>query len=180
MRMDTQLITKSEVLNREALVKIYEAYNLKLYRYAYRLLGDRDTAEECVAETFSRFLGSLKGNPAGPDNVQAYLFRISHNWITDYYRRQPPPMEPLLENIEDRKNGNGAAELSNRMEQERVRKALLRLPDDQRQVIVLRFLADQSHGEVAAALGKSPDATRALQYRALNSLRRMLLKPEAV
>lgn len=184
MRMETQTMAKSKALDRQALVEIYEQYSPKLFRYGFRLLGDRDTAEECVAETFSRFLDSLKGNPIGPENIQAYLYRVAHNWITDYYRRQPPPEVQLQEDLQDtvhnRRNGNPAALVGEKMEIERVRNALLHLPEEQRQVIVLRFLEEQGHEEVATSLGKSVEATRAIQYRALSSLRRMLLVPEEV
>jgi RNA polymerase sigma factor (sigma-70 family) len=57
-----------------------------------------------------------------------------------------------------------------------VRAALLRLPPEQRQVIELRFVEDWPHDAVAAALGKTVEATRALQHRALTSLRRILLE----
>jgi RNA polymerase sigma-70 factor (ECF subfamily) len=60
------------------------------------------------------------------------------------------------------------------IEQQRLRSALQRLPSDQRQVVELRFLEDWSHEQVAAALGKTEEATRALQYRAMNALKRLL------
>jgi len=155
-----------------------------LFRYGYRLLGDQDIAEECVSETFSRFLNTLHGNPAGPDNIKAYLFRIAHNWIMDYYRRQPPQTIPLDEDfqevIPDRKNGNPASLMRDNLELERVREALHQLPEEQQQVIALRFLEGQKHEEVAYSLGKSVEATRAIQYRALTSLRRILFVPEEV
>jgi RNA polymerase sigma factor (sigma-70 family) len=59
-----------------------------------------------------------------------------------------------------------------------VRAALLRLPAEQQQVIQLRFLEEWSHEEVAVQIGKSIDATRALQHRAMTTLRRMLLEKE--
>jgi RNA polymerase sigma-70 factor (ECF subfamily) len=180
MRMENHTSKSREFLNRDALIEIYEQYSPKLFRYGYRLLGDQSTAEECVADTFSRFLTSLKSNPVGPDNVQAYLYRIAHNWITDYYRRQPPISDTLSEDILDRKNGNPHTLIGEQMETERVRQALLNLPQEQRQVIVLRFLEEQSHEQVAVAMEKSPQATRAIQYRAIASLRRMLLEPEEV
>ncbi len=64
------------------------------------------------------------------------------------------------------------------LEIERVRKALWRLPAEQRlRVIALRFLEERSHEEVAAILGKTAEATRALQHRALEALRRLLIEP---
>jgi RNA polymerase sigma-70 factor (ECF subfamily) len=65
------------------------------------------------------------------------------------------------------------------MERERVRKAILRLPAEQQQIIQLRFLENWSHEEVAQVLGKSADATRSMQYRAMGSLRRMLIEEDS-
>jgi RNA polymerase sigma-70 factor, ECF subfamily len=76
-------------------------------------------------------------------------------------------------------DANPSQLVAGEMERDRVRAALLRLPPDQRQVIELRFVEDWSHDAVAAALGKTVEATRALQHRALTALRRILLE-EAV
>jgi len=174
MRMETFTYSKSEALDRKSLTGIYDKYNPMLFRYAYRLLGDQDTAEECVAETFSRFLNSLRGRPEGPDNVQAYLYRVAHNWITDYYRRQPPT-ESLDPDLHVDPQSNPTTLVAQNAEDERMRCALVQLPQEQRQVIVLRFLEEHSHEEVASIMGKTVEATRAMQYRALSSLRKMLL-----
>jgi RNA polymerase sigma-70 factor (ECF subfamily) len=56
--------------------------------------------------------------------------------------------------------------------------ALKNLPAEQRLVIALRFLEDRSHEEVAAVLGRTVEATRALQHRAMTALRRMLIETE--
>ena len=79
MRMVTTTLIDKQTIDREMLVGIYEQHNAELYRYAYRLLGNRDMAEECVAETFSRFLQSIAKRRNAIDNVRAYLFRITHN-----------------------------------------------------------------------------------------------------
>lgn len=176
MYMETLTLENSKALNGRDLINIYEQYNEALFRYAYRLLGDQDTAEECVAETFSRFLASLGRKPEGPENVQAYLYRIAHNWITDYYRRQPPPQVTLDAEQRADPDNNPVKLVAKSIEKERVRNALLRLSPEQQQVIVLRFLEEKSHEEVAMAMDKTVEATRALQYRALSTLKRMLLE----
>src|SRR5688572_6537897 len=76
--------------DRQALVEIYEHYSPEIFRYAYRLLDDNDLAEDCVADTFHRFMIALR-NGTNFENIRAYLYRIAHNWITDHYRRQPLP-----------------------------------------------------------------------------------------
>jgi RNA polymerase sigma-70 factor (ECF subfamily) len=176
MRMDTLLVQETRTIDKQALVGVYEQYSPVLFRYAYRLLGDSDLAEECVAETFSRFLYVVQ-NGRGPDqNMKAYLYRISHNWITDHYRRKP--FEPLDPDLLVDPHDNPSQVVAQRQEQERVRQALLRLPPEHRHVIVLRFFEDWSHEQIAVSLGKTVEATRATQHRALAILRRLLIDPK--
>ena len=178
MRMDTMVLTQAEPIkiDKQALVGIYEQHSPGLFRYAYRLLGDKDLAEECVSETFSRFLQALNNGRGPKENVQAYLYRVAHNWITDQYRRQPPQTLSLDVDEQPDSQSNPAQVVAQALERERVRTALLRLPPEQRQVIVLRLLEQWSHQEVAETLGKTVEATRALQYRALAALRHMLIE----
>lgn len=178
MRMETMALTQTEPvrIDKQALVGIYEQHSPGLFRYAYRLLGDKDLAEECVSETFSRFLNALSNGRGPKENVQAYLYRVAHNWITDQYRRQPPQALSLDVDEQPDDLSNPATIVDQALERERVRTALMRLPSDQRQVIMLRLLEQWTHQEVANALGKTSEATRALQYRALAALRRMLIE----
>ena len=178
MRRETMALTQTEPvrIDKQALVGIYEQHSPGLFRYAYRLLGDKDLAEECVSETFSRFLNALSIGRGPKENVQAYLYRVAHNWITDQYRRQPPQALSIEVDDQPDTQSNPALIVAQAMERERVRAALLRLPPDQRQVIMLRHLEQWPHQEVADALGKTAEATRALQYRAMAALRRMLIE----
>ena len=163
----------AKTLDKQALVEIYEQYSPLIFRYASRLLDDSYLAEDCVSETFSRFLHSIRGGNR-PENVRAYLYRAAHNWIIDRYRREPLPELPLEDELHADPEGNPAQTVTKEMERQRVRAAILRLPSEQRQVIELRFLEEWSHDEVAAAIGKTIEATRALQHRAVSTLRQML------
>ncbi len=162
--------------NPSDLIEIYEQYSPKLFRYAVRLLDDVDVAEECVAETFSRFLQALKKGGGPQDNVQAYLYRVAHNWINDYYRSRP--FEELQTELEDDKLESPLNIVAENQQREIVRKALFHLTPEQRQVITLRFYEGWQHEEIGALIGKTSQATRALQHRALDALRRMLLEQE--
>ena len=176
MNMDT-LSMKEAAANydKQALVEAYEHYSPEIYRYAYRLLDDSDLAEDCVADTFHRFLISIHAGTKF-ENMRAYLFRIAHNWTTDYYRHKPLPTISLSDDDEVHSvpDGNPSNLVAQNLDRQRVRAAILRLPPEQRQVIELRFMENWSHHEVADVLGKSVDATRALQYRAVEALRRLL------
>jgi RNA polymerase sigma-70 factor (ECF subfamily) len=161
------------VLDKKALVEIYERHSPEIFRYAYRLLDDKNLAEDCVADTFLRLLIAVRGGIL-PENIRAYLYRISHNWIIDYYRRRPPPQAPLEENFHSVLGGGPSNLLAGELDRQRIRSALLQLPAEQRQVIELRFVENWSHSEVAATIGKTVEATRALQHRAVEALRQLL------
>jgi len=180
MRANTTAYATTEPLEKQDLVKIYEQYSPSLYRYAVRLIGDQVTAEDCVAETFSRLLHALRNGGGPRENIRAYLYRMAHNWIVDHYRRRDERTESL--EIEDQVDplSNPAHLISQQQDREQIRMALLRLTNEQQQVIYLRFLEDLSHEEVALAVGKSTEATRSLQHRALATLRRMLDDQEKV
>jgi RNA polymerase sigma-70 factor (ECF subfamily) len=175
MNANTMLEVDSESFNKQKLIDIYEHHSPGIYRYAFRLLGDQNVAEDCVSETFSRFLGAVQRGGGPSDNVQGYLYRVAHNWITDYYRRRPLPELPLEVKEHVEPGSSPDTLVSESLERDRVRAAILRLPPEQQQIIQLRFLENWSHEEVAQVLGKTADATRSMQYRALVSLRRMLI-----
>ena len=176
--MGTDASTRADprALTKQDLIGIYEELSPRLFRYAVRLLGDAHLAEDCVSETFTRLLEAIRKGGGPTDNLKAYLYRIAHNWITDYYRgREPEPeLETANANLQKAPD-DPATVVSRELDRQRVREALLSLSEDQRQVIMLRFFEDWSHEEAAAALEKSVEASRALQYRALKNLRSQLI-----
>jgi RNA polymerase sigma-70 factor (ECF subfamily) len=173
-----ELLDRAKRLDMQALAEIYDLYNSGLYSYAVRLLGDVELAEDCVAETFSRFLQALHAGNGPQTYLQAYLYRIAHNWITDQYRRQPIPPLSLNEDLHHSSESLPEVEVVENIQKERVRAALLHLTPDQRQVIVLKYYEGWDNAEVAAALNKPIGAVKSLQHRALGGLRRMLLPVE--
>lgn len=176
--METVAQTNTIPISKQELVNIYEQHSPGLYRYAFRLLGDQNLAEETVSETFSRLLQAIRYGKGPRENIQAYLYRVAHNYVMDLYRRQPSMISSVDAEEQFDEQLNPAHVVSKEMERERVRLALIKLPPDQRQVVSLRILDNWSHEEVAAVIGKTVEATRALQYRALAALRRLLFEPE--
>lgn len=172
---EIELLAGAQSFDLDSLAIIYDVYSPGLYGYAMRLLGDDCLAEDCVSETFSRFLKALRAGKGPQDHLQAYLYRIAHNWITDRYRREPPPPFELPEDFPAGENLKPEAQVELRMNQEKVRSALLQLTPDQRQVVMLRFVEDWETQAVSAALEKPLGAIKALQHRALETLRRLLL-----
>ena len=171
---DPLLLERARRFEKEALAEIFDRYNAGIFRYAMRLLGDMDLARECMAETFSRFLNALRRG-AGPSNyLQAYLYRIAHNWITDYYRSKTPPSLPLDPELRSDPAGDPPRVVADEMELQQVRSALTLLTPDQRQVIMLKYLEEWENEDIARALNKPVGAIKSLQHRAIEALRRLL------
>jgi RNA polymerase sigma-70 factor (ECF subfamily) len=172
------LLERARRFEMQALAEIYDQYSQGIYAYAARLLGDVDLAEECVAETFSRFLHALHAGKGPASYLQAYLYRIAHNWITDQYRREPPPTFSLEEEIHLSEDLPPEQQVLDGIQAEQVRAALYQLTPDQRQVVVLKFLQGWDNEQVSRALEKPVSAVKSLQHRALNALRRILVTTE--
>jgi RNA polymerase sigma-70 factor (ECF subfamily) len=175
---DKAILERAKRFETQALEEIFDTFSPGIYRYAFRLLGDAELARECMAETFSRFLSALKRD-GGPDNyLQAYLYRIAHNWVTDYYRGKVLPtlsLDSVL--ITDSADGPHQV-VADKMSGQQLREALALLTPDQRQVIVLKYLEEWENEAIAVALNKPVGAIKALQHRALESLRRILNRYE--
>lgn len=178
MSVNAMAFTTTNKLDRQSLGDLYDQHSPGIFRYAVRLLGTTELAEECVSETFSRFLGALRRGRGPGENIQAYLYRIAHNWITDYYRSNHK--DPLPLDVEEPADHDGTPSqiVSRKLLQARVREALAELPFEHQYVIQLRFLENYSHEQASHVLGKSVEATRALQHRALKALRLMLIDAE--
>jgi RNA polymerase sigma-70 factor (ECF subfamily) len=179
MTSERSLLERARAFDLDALTEIYDLFSPSIYRYAARLIDDAALAEDCVTETFSRLLHTLKSNNGPTDFLKAYLFRIAHNWITDQYRRSTNAvsLDEMNEEMEHEIASNEDMPIqfvAAQIDAAQVRLALMRLTPDQRQVIVLKFYEAFTNEEVAAALNKPISAVKSLQHRALDSLRRQL------
>ena len=171
MPEEQDLLQRASRLETKALTEIYDTYSPGMYRYAARLLGDSNLAEDCVAEAFARFLDALQKRKGPRDHLQAYLYRIAHNWIVDSFRNQKTYSE-LDESLpgEDRPE----EEAARRIRQTQLRNALHDLTPDQQQVIALKYLEEWNNEEIAQALNKPLGAVKSIQHRALKSLQRFM------
>jgi RNA polymerase sigma-70 factor (ECF subfamily) len=179
-KSEEQWLRGARELDEEALASIYDAFSAALYRYAYRLLGDQQAAEDVVAETFYRLLRSI-GAGGGPENhLKAYLYRVAHNLVVDRFRRNAPVELSLDPNIGalHSSHDDPARKVEVSHEQAEMRRNLWKLSPAQRQVIVLKYFEGLSNQEVSEVLGKPIGAVKSLQHRGLNALRRLHISNE--
>ena len=154
----------------DAFGKIYEMLVDGVGRYVAAIVREPDHIEDVVAQTFLR---GWRGLPRlrHAERFEPWLFRIAHNEAMNELRRRPTlPIRVGAEPHDARRDGSPPERFEAESEQALVQHALTRLPPDQREVLVLRFLRELPHSEVARLLGRSEQATRALQYRALRRM----------
>lgn len=176
---DFELLAQAKNFDQNALALIYDRYSTALYQYAYRQTGSQQTAEDCVAETFTRYLHALRRNKGPQKALRPYLYRIAHNWITDRYRK-PTPEDGLDDKIEliaeDQISTEG--QIIQKGNAQKLREHLKKLKPDQRQVIVLKHLEGMRNAEVAEIMGRNVGSVKALNSRALKNLRKFIQKDE--
>jgi RNA polymerase sigma-70 factor (ECF subfamily) len=152
---------------------LYEDYFELVYAYVSRRVRDRNEAQDLTAEVFHKALRSLPRFKWTGAPFAAWLFRISANMIAD--RAQRAAREQTIENDDDVPQTRGPQPQQADLEQSERRASLFRLVDqlaeDQRRVLVMRFVEEKSIREIADVLGRSEGAVKQLQFRALEKLR---------
>lgn len=177
--LEQQLLTRARQWDTQALTEIFDRYSPGMYRFAMRRTGSTQQAEDCVSETFQRFLLAIQKNRLHINtSLKAYLYRIAHNWIIDQYRRQPQHPQELDENLANPHETRVETSTAESIQKDALRSAIALLPAQQQLVISLRFLEDWSLEETSAAIGKSIGAVKLLQNRGIKQLRQWLAATE--
>lgn len=159
--------------DRKAMSEIYESFFDPVYQFIRWRVDDPHLAEDLTSEVFIRFLGALQGPNAPRQSVRGWLFRVARNVLHDHYAR-PDRSDELDEDLPASFEMNAEDHLMRTMEAERVQQALRTLATDQQEVLILRFGQMLSLRDTAESMGKSISAVKSLQFRAIDTLRRLL------
>jgi len=143
----------------------------KIYRYVYYRVNNREDVEDLTNDVFVRMLESIQRQQG---SFLAWIYQIASNRIVDYYRKQSVRSDTnaVGETIEYFESNN--APIEKQFLTEELRKGIQQLTADQQEVVLLRFVEGYQANEVAELMGKTPEAVRALQFRALKQLRKIL------
>jgi RNA polymerase sigma-70 factor, ECF subfamily len=162
--------------DRAAFGVLYRRYLDGVYGYAFYQLGDHHDAEDATERTFLAALAAIARFRDEGAGFRAWLFRIAHNTVANVLRsRTRRRTEPLPEDWERHAPDADPAGLVARADDlRRVMAALRRLPDERRQVVLLRFVDGLSAREIGVVLDRSGGAVRVLLHRALRELREQL------
>lgn len=154
--------------DREQFAALYDQYFTLIYRYCQVRLGSHERAEDATHQVFVRALEAFpRYEEAG--RAREWLFTIARNVVANEATRR---MAASLEAGEDipAPDSSPEAQALAAAEQHALRDALSRLPEDHRRAIELR-IAGLTGREIAAEMGRSPDAVKMLHLRAINRLR---------
>jgi len=158
--------------DRSAFAILYHRYLNRVYGYAFYQLGDHHDAEDATERTFTAALKALPGFRDEGATFRAWLFRIAHRTISNHRRsRARRRTEPLPDRFDRPAPDADPAGIVARAEELRViARAIAELPDDRRQVVLLRFVDDLSSREIGQVMDRSEGAARVLLHRALRDL----------
>lgn len=168
------LVRRAQEFDEEAIEALYQTYYPKIYNYAFLQMGDVQASEDLASDVMLKMIESInkyhfRGLPFG-----AWVFRIARNRLIDLHRRRRRRGEVDLSETLSSALANPQALAERALERGQLQIALKHLTDEQRQVIVLKFIQGFDNSSVGQIMKRSEGAIKSLQHRALGSLRRLL------
>lgn len=170
--------------NNEAFDILLNRYKDRLYAYIYYTVRNEELAEDIFQETFTKAIVTIQqGRYNENGKFPAWLTRIAHNLIIDCFRQEK--QENLVSCDEEERNllnnirlseGTVESEIVNHQILSDVRRLIKHLPDEQREVVHMRFYQDLSFTEIAEMTGVSINTSLGRMRYAILNLRRMAEK----
>ena len=158
-REETDMISRCQQGDQEALKEIFDKYHKKVYRIAYGVVRQREEALDVVQDVFIKLFRSIK-NFKGRSNFYTYLYRMVMNTAIDHKRKAGKQFmssldeEGRFEPSDEPEKGPEKILLQKELE-ERVKRAMDKLPDEQKAALVFRDVEGLSYQEMAEAMGCS-------------------------
>lgn len=170
------LVRKATGGDVDAFGELYSIYLAPIYRYVFYHVRDEMTAEDITEEVFIKAWKAIDSCKGKERTFSSWLYRIAHNHVVDKFRgkRNRLAVEMRIESLPG--TSNIEKETEARLEWEQTLEAISRLPEKQKEIIILKFVEGMDNREIEGITGKSQNAIRVLQMRALNTLCQRLHK----
>ena len=176
------LVERAQSGDAEAFGELYDRYVDQVYRYIAYRVGSTQLAEDLTSETFLRALRRIGSFTWQGRDVGAWFVTIARNLIADHYKSGRYRLEMTTDDVSTSSAAptisGPEAEVLEAMQNKVLLEAIKKLNAEQQECVVLRFLQSLSVAETAQIMGKNEGAIKALQYRAIRTLGRLL--PEGV
>ena len=175
--MDTKkLMLRAKSGDREAFGQLYAQFYVSVFRYIYLRVSDKKEAEDLAQEVFLKTYRSIDRYKETASDPLAYFFTVARNSVIDFYRKKKEISlegnEEILQ-VHDFKN-DPEEEFNKNEAKEKMMRAINNLSEEQKEVVILKFINDMSNQEIARLLGKNEPAVRQIQHRALENLQKIL------
>ena len=155
---------------------LFERYHLPLFDFLSRMTGNPGVAEDLVQDVFVRVL-KYRATFRDEGRFDTWLYRIARNARADYFKSRRPSESIEESAMEIAQPGDGPADVVQReREIARLRRALLLLREDKRELIVLARYRAMKHEQIADLLGIQVGAVKVRLHRAVLELRDIFLK----
>ncbi|NJC69322.1 sigma-70 family RNA polymerase sigma factor [Planosporangium thailandense] len=174
------LVERAQAGDAEAFGLIYDRYFDTVFRFVYFRVGNRQLAEDLTADTFLRALKRIGSFTWQGRDLGAWLVTIARNLVADHFKSGRYRLEVTTGDVLDAERAESGPEGSpesavvDHITNVALLRAVKQLNPEQQECIVLRFLQGFSVAETAQAMGKNEGAIKALQYRAVRTLARLL------
>jgi RNA polymerase sigma-70 factor, ECF subfamily len=165
---DDSALIRAAQTDTEVFSVLYDRYIQRLYHYCYHRTNNVHDAEDLTAQTF---LAALEAFPQyrRDGHFAAWLFTIARHKVVDFYRSQPDLH--LEESMIPPFHSDLAGEMETSQQKGILLRAIRALPEDEQELIRLRYAAELSFVEIAKALHKSEGAAKKMLYRLLARLK---------
>ena len=165
-------VTRAKSGDMEAIGFLYLRYKDNVYGYVLSILRDAHAAEDATQTVFLKLISVIHKYEPRQVPFTAWILRVAHNVAIDSLRqRRPVPCEEVIESWRP-------ADDSSHDRRWGLEQALETLPEDQRDVVVLRHLVGLSPGEIADRMGRTESSIHGLHHRARRAVRRELIRVE--
>jgi RNA polymerase sigma-70 factor (ECF subfamily) len=172
-RLTSRAVARAKNGDREAQRYLYVRYADNVYGYVWSIVHDEHEAEDVTQQVFAKLLRILPKYQERKSPFLAWVLIVARNVALDHMRqRRAVPCEEIGER-EDGVHGTDPCDALT------LREAIGSLPEDQRDVVLLRHVVGMSPGEIAAHLGRSEPSVHGLHHRGRGALRAELLRLQA-
>ena len=169
--------------------KIYQHFLPKIYRFIFLKILDRQVSEDLTSEVFLKVYNNLKKTNLNSATFNAWIYKIAKNTLVDYYRKENKHENKVVsfEQYVDENKESAVIDKKLMLEQkfldkefqfenEKLVNILSKLPEQQREVVLLRYLDELDFKTIGAILKKNPSSARVINFRALLNIKKELNK----
>ncbi|NTV31602.1 RNA polymerase sigma factor [candidate division WWE3 bacterium] len=176
-KSDAELIAAAKRGDRDAFGQLYLRHLDAMFRYIYFRTGDSLTAEQIAADVFVKAWKKLESyHPKAGSSFTSWIYRIARNRIIDYYRTRNTRNQSLSIQMEDAHQLTFDERLAKIDNERMIEQSLQILTEEQREVIMLKYIERLDYKEICSITGKSNMAVRALVSRGLKILQKNITK----